>query len=163
MPENAGPPRPRPTRLRRWAGRLHQGLSGLARSRRSGAQKDETPAHALGHKAEGEAARHFRSKGYRILERNFSCKQGEIDLIVFKDGVVAFVEVRSRTEPAAPDPLYSVNRTKQRRIVRAGQVYVSRHALWREDVTLRFDVVAIRYDEEGKLTGVEHIEDAFQT
>ena len=144
-----------------WRG-LRALLRPLLDALKAPGQRRGTPQTRMGRKAEKEAERYFRKNGYRILARNFASTYGEIDLIVFKDGVVAFVEVRSRTDPAEPDPLYSVTRGKQRRILRAAQLYVKRYGLGREDVDLRFDVVAVRYDGEGKLSGIEHIPNAFQ-
>ncbi len=124
-------------------------------------QTSETPQRRLGRRAEGEAARFLKKKGYRILERNFRCREGEIDLVVFKSGVVAFVEVRSRTEPVGLDPLYTVTRRKQQRLIRAAQQYMSLRDLHGEDVVLRFDVVALRYARSGTVAQITHIEGAF--
>lgn len=115
----------------------------------------------LGRTAEEAVARHLRRKGYRILERNFSCTGGEIDLIVFRDGIVVFVEVRSVTEPSGLDPLATVTAAKQHRLLRAAQHYVTLRALRRENVVLRFDVVGVRRTSSGEIHEITHIEDAF--
>ena len=149
----------RPTQEDAWPRRWVRRVAGLLRRGTGG----EAHRQKLGPRAELEATRHLQQNGYKILERNFRATHGEVDLVVFKDGTVVFVEVRSRTEPAEPDPLYSVTGKKQKRVIRAAQSYVNRAGLWREDVQLRFDVVAIRYDQEGNLTGLQHIQDAFHT
>jgi putative endonuclease len=98
-----------------------------------------------------------------VLERNFRCTEGEIDLVVFRSGAVAFVEVRSRAEPVGLDPLLTVTRAKQRRIIRAAHRYAAQRRLQDEDVVMRFDVITVRYSPDGKPTNIQHIEDAFRT
>ncbi len=115
-----------------------------------------------GWRAEDQAARFLKRKGYRILERNFRITRGEIDLVAFKDGAVVFVEVRSRTEPTELDPLQTITRTKQQRLIRAAYRYVALRELEREDVALRFDLIAIRYAEDGGLAQIRHIEGLLQ-
>lgn len=119
------------------------------------------PASA-GERGEREAARYLKRRGYRILERNYRCRLGEIDLVVFRKGVLAFVEVRTRTEPALVPAPETVTAEKRRRITRAAHDYLAQHHLGGEDVSLRFDVVAIHYrpDCSGP-PRVEHIPDAF--
>ena len=116
----------------------------------------------LGRRAERDAARLLKRDGYAILEHGFRCREGEIDLVAFKEGVVAFVEVRSRAEPSALDPLETVTRAKRGRLVRAAHRYAALHGLWREEVGMRFDVVALRYGPDGSLAGAQHIQDAFR-
>lgn len=124
-------------------------------------QARHTPQMDLGARGEEDAVTFLKQHGYRILERNFRCTAGEIDLIAFKDGVVAFVEVRARTEPAVIDPLYTVTSGKQQRLIRTAYRYSALRGLGREDVALRFDVVTIRYGNEASAE-IEHITDAFQ-
>jgi len=121
-----------------------------------------SPTTRLGRLGEGEAARYLKSKGYTILERNYRTKQGEIDLVAFREGVLAFVEVRAQTEPPLIDPLETVTRGKQRRVVQAARAYAALNDLDRQDVSLRFDVIAVLFDERGRRQRIEHIEDAFQ-
>ena len=136
---------------------------GSARVKRAVARadSDQTPRRKLGRRAERDAAHYLQQRGYRVLERNFSCREGEIDLVVFRRGVVAFVEVRSRTEPADLDPLHTITRRKQWRVIRAAHRYATLHKLRRKDVTMRFDVMSLRYGPDGEGQGVEHIENAF--
>lgn len=114
-----------------------------------------------GRKAEKTVAHRFRRAGYRILDCNFECKNGEIDIIAFHDGKVVFVEVRSVTDPAFVDPLASIP-PKQRRIIRAAQRYATINNLRNENVILRLDAVGIHYDQSGDIKDIEHIVDAFR-
>lgn len=109
-----------------------------------------------GRLGEDVAVEHLTRHGYRIIERNFRCKVGEIDIIAEHDGEVAFIEVRSRQSASTFDPAYSVNSRKRQKIVRAAQVYLSRRH--RTMPAARFDVVLVNI--EGPLK-VQIIRDAF--
>ncbi len=129
---------------------------------RRAAEADASPRRAVGRRGERTAARHLRREGYRILERNFATRRGEVDIVAFRDGVLAFVEVRSQTEPVLIDPVVTVTRSKQLRVIKAAQAYCTRHGLPREKVALRFDVVTVRFGQ-GRSAEVRHIQDAFGT
>lgn len=117
--------------------------------------------HLRGRRAEEAAAKHLKNHGYRILERNFSCSRGELDLVAFREGTVAFVEVRSRTRPALLDPLATVTRAKQRRIIRAARRFATLRSLRRDELVLRFDVVAVIFSSDGRVEELRHVENAF--
>ncbi len=124
----------------------------------------DCPASAtsrLGARGEREAARHLKARGYEILERNYRTRLGEIDLVAFRDGVLAFVEVRSQTAPPMIDPLQTITRAKQRRIVQAAQTYAALNRVAEHDVAMRFDVVAVLFDGDGRAREVRHLEGAF--
>jgi putative endonuclease len=109
-----------------------------------------------GRDAEQIAVRHLMEKGYRIIDRNFVCKLGEIDIIANHSGDLVFVEVRSRHSTEALNPVYSVNRQKQKKIIRAAQVYLE--SRFPQTPTSRFDVVLVTL---GQPPGIEIIPDAF--
>ncbi len=129
---------------------------------RRAAEEDPSSRQAVGRRGERAAARHLRRQGYRILERNFTTRRGEVDIVAFRQGVLAFVEVRSQTEPVLIDPVVTVTRAKQLRVIKAAQAYCARHGLPREQVSLRFDVISVRFGE-GRRAELRHIEDAFGT
>ena len=110
-----------------------------------------------GDRAEQIAVEHLSGLGYRIVERNFVCKLGEVDIIAAHRGDLVFVEVRSRHSSQALNPVYSVNRSKQTRIIRAAQVYISGQRFKKGPPT-RFDVVLVTLDEPPL---VEVLRDAF--
>ena len=108
----------------------------------------------LGAQAEARAAEFLQRKGYRVVDRNWTCRGGEIDLVCLDgDGTLVFVEVRARRSSSHGTPLETVVDVKRRRLVRAAGIYV--HMKGRHDAACRFDVVAISGDV------VEHVEDAF--
>lgn len=109
----------------------------------------------VGSQYEQKAAQYLEEQGYRILERNYRCKLGEIDLIA-RDGVwLVFVEVKYRLDARAGYGLESVDVRKQRRIARAASWYLYEKHI-REDWPCRFDVVSFLGEE------ITLIKDAFQ-
>ena len=117
---------------------------------------------AVGRRGEDAAARLLKGKGYKILERNYRTVRGEIDLIVFRDGIVAFVEVRSQTQPAEMDPVYTVTPRKQARVIHAACAYLSERAPLPPNALLRFDVITVRFAPNGSRQDIRHIESAFE-
>jgi putative endonuclease len=118
-------------------------------------------AAEAGRRGERLAARYLKAAGYLILERNYRITQGEIDLIAFRDGVLAFVEVRSQATPGPLDPLHSITRGKQRRIIKAAEHYVATHRPHEDGVATRFDVVTVRCDQAGGEPEIRHVRGAF--
>lgn len=88
------------------------------------------------------AAAYLQSQGYQILEHNYYCHPGEIDLIA-KDGrYLVFVEVKYRSSGISGSALEAVDARKQQRINRCAQVYLKHHGISFE-TPVRFDVVAV--------------------
>ncbi|MCB1384926.1 MAG: YraN family protein [Nitratireductor sp.] len=119
----------------------------------SGEKRKRRRARTHGLFAERLAALALRLKGYRIVARNFRCKQGEIDIIARKGDLVAIVEVKAR--PDTMSAAEAVTLRGRRRIEQAAQVWLSRrpdHAR----LSLRFDIVAVR-----PWRWPAHIENAF--
>ena len=79
-------------------------------------------------------------QGYRIIERNYTCRSGEIDRIAEHEGVLCFVEIKARANSAFGRAVESVSMQKQRRIGRAAATYLAQHPT---DRACRFDVVAM--------------------
>ena len=111
----------------------------------------------LGSKGEDRAARFLVKQGYKILERNYRTRSGEIDLIAMHEGEVVFVEVKTRTSDAFGAPELAVTPQKRRKMIKAALGYIKYKTL--HQVPCRFDVVAIRADDE---RGVELIRNAFE-
>lgn len=114
-------------------------------------------SYAAGARGEDLAAQYLRRKGYRIRERNFRCRQGEIDMIAEKAGILVFVEVKLRKSTAKGQPREAVDWRKQQRILGAAQYYLYSKKI--NDVPMRFDVIEI-YDEARGLR-INQIENAF--
>ncbi len=97
-----------------------------------------------GKEAERAAADYLSTVGMEILDKNYRCPRGEIDLIA-KDGrTVVFVEVRSRRSEGFGSPEESITHSKRSRLIRVAQRYIKEHRLY--GCVARFDVVAVRWD-----------------
>jgi putative endonuclease len=88
------------------------------------------------------AAAYLEARGLVVLARNLRCKTGELDLVCLDHAVLVIVEVRQRASVDFGGAPASVNRRKQRKIIRATRFFSQRQAQWR-DRALRFDVVAL--------------------
>jgi putative endonuclease len=112
----------------------------------------------LGKQGEEVAERYLMKKGYKLVERNYRCAAGEVDLIVLDRRVIVFVEVKTRSGDRFGSPLEAVELRKQRKMIRAAQLFLSQKGLHQRDA--RFDVVGISWPHGKPI--VEHIENAFE-
>ena len=112
----------------------------------------------LGRGGEQIAEQFLAKKGYRLVERNYRCPLGELDLIVLDRRVIVFVEVKTRADDSFGPPLESVHPRKQQKMIGAAQYFLSQHKL--QDREARFDVVGISFAGDNPV--VEHIENAFE-
>ncbi len=110
---------------------------------------------------QGEAvARRFLEKiGFRIVEENFACPLGEIDLIAEDGDVLVFVEVKARRSVRFGGPAEAVHAKKQRQILRVAEAYLRERRL---RVPCRVDVVAVEFPPHGGEPRVELIRNAVQ-
>jgi putative endonuclease len=112
----------------------------------------------VGSQGEELAANFLRRLRYRILERNYRCRCGEIDIVARQGETVVFVEVKTRRSDRYGSPALSVTPFKQRQIARAAQTWLAANRL--ADAAARFDVLSIRL-REGEPPEIEHIANAF--
>lgn len=96
----------------------------------------------IGTEYENQAEKYLESFGFRILERNFRVRQGEIDLIGFHEQTLVFVEVKYRKNEKAGLPEEAVTLKKQRQISKVAEFYLMKHPL-KKGISCRYDVVAI--------------------
>lgn len=109
----------------------------------SAGKKGEDSAKKTGIRYEQTAADFLQTQGFKILERNFRCPAGEIDVIAQEGEYLCFLEVKFRKEENRGTPQEAVDKKKQRRISKAALYYLMKKGL--ADTThCRFDVVAIR-------------------
>lgn len=97
---------------------------------------------AVGTKFEQEAAVYLMKNGYQILENNFRCKIGEIDLIAKNEGYLCFIEVKYRSGLSKGYPAEAINLNKIRKITRTAEFYMLLHKI-PQDTPCRFDAVVI--------------------
>jgi putative endonuclease len=124
----------------------------MARSDRPGDPPDSR--RKIGAQYEQLAAGYFKGLGFDIIEHNWQAGHREIDLIVRKENLVVFVEVKSAATKSFGHPVERVDRTKIRRLTSAAQQYLLAKNL--QGVDLQFDVITF---VEGRL---EHFPDAFE-
>ena len=91
---------------------------------------------------EDKAREYLEKNGYDIVETNFSCKIGEIDIIGKNDNYICFIEVKYRDENSLAKGFYAVNKNKQHKIYKIAQVYLMANKL-SLNTACRFDVVSI--------------------
>lgn len=107
----------------------------------------------LGGRGEALVARWYEARGYVVLDRNWRVREGEIDLVVGRDGAVVFCEVKTRSSDVFGPPSAAVTLAKQRRLRVLGAKWLAASA--RPPTDIRFDVASVIGDE------IEVIENAF--
>lgn len=111
--------------------------------------------------AEEIVARHLQKQGYKIIERNYRCPTGEIDIIAMKGEYVCFVEVRSRNDSTYGEPYETVTYPKQKKISRTAKYFISQNPQYYNKFCFRFDVASVVF--VGNLDySIEYIEGAFE-
>jgi putative endonuclease len=118
------------------------------------------PRHLLGLDGEMAALEFLLDKGYRILEHRYRVGRWEVDLIAERDGVVAFVEVKTRRGMNHGRPAEAVTWHKRREMTRVARAWEDRSRRARRQ--LRFDVIEVLQSRNGGVVVARHIEDAFR-
>ncbi len=111
---------------------------------------------ARGNFAEGVAAKELEAKGYQIVERNFSNKFGEIDIIAIEKNVLVFVEVKAKTGIDFGQPEEMINRGKLQRIRNMATIYMEG-----KNYLCRIDVVAIVLSHTNEILRLTHYENVY--
>ena len=111
----------------------------------------------LGSDGEDIACRHLEAHDYEVLERNYRCERGEIDIVAARSGTIVFCEVKTRRTDRWGEPSEAVNFTKRARIRRLGARWLAERGARPRSV--RFDVISLVVDDTG--TRLQHHEDAF--
>ena len=110
--------------------------------------------HSLGKWGETIAADHLAASGFEILERNWQVPEGELDLIASQDGILVFVEVKTRRSTSYGAPEEAIDSRKKRRLQRAAWRYLQ--SLERLQADWRIDVIAIEQAEDGMVGRLDH-------
>lgn len=114
----------------------------------------------FGLRAERWAAKFLKRAGFRVIGRNVQDALGEIDVLAIDGDSVVIVEVRSSETRSPHETAATVNAEKQRRLTDAAVRFVKRRKLW--NVTVRFDVLAVRWPPGAGEPEVLHLRHAFQ-
>jgi putative endonuclease len=122
------------------------------------------PRRLLGSQAEEICCRQLLHDGWRILDRNWRVKIGEIDIVAMDADTLVILEVKAHrsTNRAGPaSPVLAVGPQKQRRLRRLASAWLISGRKGRGFEDLRFDVVGITFAADDSIVGYEHIRDAF--
>ncbi|MGN0804392.1 MAG: YraN family protein [Candidatus Coproplasma sp.] len=109
----------------------------------------------LGFWGERKAVKYLKKKGYKIVERNFKCKTGEVDIIALDGEYMAFIEVKTRSNDNFGAPNEAVDRERKQRYKNTAKLYMYINGIRQEDYIVRFDVIEVTKE------GINHIENAF--
>jgi len=115
---------------------------------------------SLGDRGEREAERFFLRGGWMTIDRGYSDKFGEIDLIMVDRDTLVFVEVKTRTTDYGGDPTEAVDEKKIQRITLTAQGFIRRFCL--QECRIRFDVVAINWPDHDQPPQLKHYPAAFE-
>ena len=94
-----------------------------------------------GNVAESRASEALTSAGYKVVERNYNTRVGEIDIIATKDGFICFVEVKYRNPRGFGTAIDAITRTKMRKILMTAKNYL--HEIGKSDADYRIDAVVL--------------------
>lgn len=111
----------------------------------------------LGREGERLAKAHLESTGYEILDENWTHGKLEVDLIAYKNKVIIFAEVKTRTGNRFGEPEDFVDKRKQKLLAEAADEYIY---LMNHEGEVRFDIISVLYDQKNHYL-LNHIEDAF--
>ena len=117
-----------------------------------------TDRQDTGNLGEKLAQKFLKKNGYRIVETNFNCRRGEIDIIAKHNDWLVFVEVRSKSTLGFGTPEESITAGKKHRVKTAAYYYLRQ--LEKQPQFWRIDVIVIEIDRAGKASRLEHIENA---
>jgi putative endonuclease len=118
------------------------------------------PPHALGRFGEAYACAYLVRNGWTVVEKNYRFGRREVDLVVRRRDLLAFVEVKTRAGTGYGAPEEAVTRLKQREIEAVAREFLWRHRL--DDIDVRFDVVAVVAGPGRRVVRIEHLEDAWR-
>jgi putative endonuclease len=110
----------------------------------------------IGQRGEQFALEHLRAHGYEILDSNWHCAYGEIDIVARQQDIIVFVEVRARHAPTTEAAFESIQSSKQRKLEKSALAYLSDHHL--ENCVWRIDVIGIALSRS--TYALDHVEDA---
>jgi len=116
----------------------------------------------LGAKGEDIAIRYLKKRGYRIVERNYRVKLGEIDIIAEQGDDLVFIEVKTRSDATFGTPFESVTKQKQKQLSKVALEYIAKKKSHNRPA--RFDVVGIQFQEGSKSSrdaDIELLQNAF--
>ncbi len=118
--------------------------------------------HRLGRAGEDLAAAHLVRRGFRILDRNYRTRWGELDIVAFDGRTLAFCEVKSRRDdPRCGAPFEAVHWAKRAQVRKIARSWLANRPARPFATAIRFDAIGLTFDRSGRLLALEHLEGAF--
>ena len=118
------------------------------------------PTKSIGNFGEVTAIEYLKHNGFIIIEKNFICKSGEIDIIGKEGDYICFIEVKSRYGSYYGTPAEAVNYSKQLKLYKTALSYIMKKRL--NSSNFRFDIIEILLNKHDDNMHINHIKDAFQ-
>lgn len=112
----------------------------------------------LGRAGEDRAARYLVAAGYELLDRNWRCPQGELDIVAARGAEVVVVEVKTRRSDSFGHPLEAIDPRKRARLWRLAVAWAGEHPEWSRGRSLRVDAIALTGPDPASAV-LEHVED----
>lgn len=120
------------------------------------------PRHLLGALGETLAVEHLCRRGFRILERNYRTRWGELDIVAFDGRTLAFCEVKTRKiGPDGATPFEALRARKRSRVRKIAGEWMRERSDRPYARLIRCDAIAVTFDRSGRLVKLEHLEGAF--
>lgn len=116
-----------------------------------------TEKQIIGKWGEKKSSKYLKKKKYKILDKNYLTKYGELDIVAEKDNYIVFVEVKTRKENSIYPPVMAVNYYKQQRLFKAAFLYLKEYPTTKN---IRFDIIEVIHRDK-KLVSINHIKNAF--
>lgn len=114
----------------------------------------------IGRAGEAAAERHLAALGYRVVERNYRTRAGELDLVCYDGETLVFCEVKSRQ--AGGGALWdALNERKRRQVRTMAAIWLTERKERPRAAELRFDAIGVVFDPRGRMIGLDHLEAAF--
>lgn len=113
----------------------------------------------LGKQGEDVAADYLAKQGYKIIQRNFRCRWGEIDIIARDGSVLVFVEVRCLKTDNFGLPQESISASKQKKVRQVASFYLK--GIKEPETPVRLDVLALKFNQKNKVAQLTHLKNAF--
>ena len=114
----------------------------------------------LGESGERLARRRLLGLGYRILDTNYRCRWGEIDIVARLDDAIVFVEVKTRRTSSFGPPEESITDAKAERLITTAETYLEENDL--SNSHWRIDLISVQIDRNGRVLPLRHLENALE-
>jgi putative endonuclease len=119
------------------------------------------PRQQLGALGEEIAAEHLVHRGFRIIERNYRTRWGELDIVAFDGSTLCFSEVKTRRLAGSGSPFEAIHTGKQTQVRKIAASWLAQRKERPYADVIRFDAIGVTFDLAGRLVAIEHLEGAF--